>query len=155
MTPDVSVYSPVLPSDTVLESIVSVEVNGIQATTVVGHYMPGLLALDRSGVPTAVSIAADTALQFYPIPDDAHTFRGIVSVKPSLTASGVEEFIYTTHSAGIVAGAQAELLNIPNKAWTNALKALEASVQFSKHVTACKWREFRNANLRVAPRPFA
>jgi len=105
--------------------------------------------------PVCYAIYMDRELRFYPTPDAKYEFTGNAVIKPALTALGVEDFIFDTHSRTIAAGAIASLAAIPGKEWTNQELAVMYSMGFKKHMDDAKGRDTRKANMRVDSVHFA
>ena len=91
----------------------------------------------------------------YPTPDGKYTFTGVVVLKPKLSATGVEDFIYDAHGRAIASGAIARLAEIPNKEWSNPELSLQHRFEFNRGITNAKGRDTRRVNLRVSAVGFA
>lgn len=152
---DQAQYAPVLPAETVLEAVVHLELEGELLTPLLESLEAPSTTLDDRGRPLGYAVVHDTTLQLYPTPDAAYTYRGLVAVKPALTATGVEAFIYQTWGRAIAYGAISTLKLVPGKSWTDAAMAAAYAALFDKAVAACKRREFRNTPLRVRSVGFA
>jgi hypothetical protein len=79
-----------------------------------------------------------------------YTFEGVGVLKPSLSATGVEDFIFETHGRSIACGAIWRLTIIPGKEWSNPEVAMYYKTEFYKHMDAAKGRDTRRVNLRIA-----
>jgi hypothetical protein len=86
----------------------------------------------------------------YPTPLSKHTFTGILVVKPSLSAKGIEDFIFESHGRSIAAGAIARIAGIPNKEWSDPDVSMRSQIEFERAMCAAKGRDTRRVNMRVA-----
>jgi len=150
-----SLYDLDVPAGTDIEAIVSLEVDGSLVTPVLDALEAPSTTLDDRGKPTAYALFNETQVQFYPTPDGAYTFRGLIAVKPKLTATAIDEFIYRNYGRAIAYGAVASLKLVPGKAWSDPAMAAAYEGLFGKGVADAKRRTFRNTSLRVRNRPFA
>lgn len=107
------------------------------------------------GRPARYALYQEAQVRFYPTPDTKYSFQGIGVLKPSLTSTGVEDFIFETHHQVISAGALAKLMIIPGKEWSNPELASFYSAQFRKMTDDANARDTRRVNLRVSPIGFA
>mgnify|MGYP003659170677 CR=1 FL=1 len=107
------------------------------------------------GTPTAFSFVDDASIRFYPTPDAKLTFNGVVVLKPKLSATGVEGFIFDAHSRAIASGTIAKLAEIPGKEWSNPDLAMQHRVMYERCINKAKGRDTRRVNLRVASIGFA
>ena len=105
--------------------------------------------------PVCYSIYMDQELRFYPTPDAKYGFNGNAVIKPSRTATGVEDFIFETHSKAIASGAIASLAAIPGKEWTNPDLAMMYRQGFIKATDDARGRDTRKAHMRVDSVHFA
>jgi len=152
---DEQFYELDLPSGTVLEAVINLEIDGRVIRPMREVLERPAKTLDERGTPVGYATIQDNQLQFYPTPDGVYTFRGLVAVKPKLTATGVEEFVYQTWGRSISYGAVATLKMVPGKAWTDPAMGAAYMKLFDKGVVDCKRRDYRNTPLRVHGRPFA
>jgi len=94
-------------------------------------------------------------LRMYPIPNvsgEQLTMKAIV--KPSPTATVIDDYIYDDFYTGIAAGAKAILTAMPNKEWTNFELVPYYQSLFNDDVCTAKTRVARgysNAPLRTRP----
>lgn len=107
-----------------------------------------------TGTPTAFIMAGDHSVRFYPIPDAKYEFTAQVNLKPSKTATGVEDFIFETFEDVLVHGAAYRLCRIPDKEWTNLPLAATHKQLFERGVVRARVRDYREMPLRVRPQPF-
>lgn len=108
-----------------------------------------------TAAPRAYSVLEDASIRLYPTPDGVYTYSGYCVLKPTLAATGVENFIFETHGRDIACGAVASLTAIPNKEWSNPLLAGEYRAKFLKASDDAKGRDTRRAHRRVRSVPFA
>lgn len=105
--------------------------------------------------PTCFSVYEDQQVRFYPTPDKAYSFTGVCVLKPSLSATGVEDFIFETHRKTIACGAVASLAVIPGKEWSNPELSAYYTAKFHKAMDDAKGRDTRRANFRAKNVKFA
>ena len=141
-------YEIEVPTKAVLEDILVLFVDGQAATRVSDKHF-ALPSITGNGRPSSYSIYQDSQIRFYPTPDTKHEFEGVGVLKPSLAATGVEDFIYETHGRSIVCGAIYRLALIPGKEWSNPELAVYYKSEFYKHATDAKGRDTRRTNLRA------
>jgi len=146
-------YEIDVPNLSVLENILVLYVDGVPCKRVSDlHFdMPSTVA---NGRPTYFSLYQDTQIRFYPTPDGKYEFEGVGVLKPSLSATGVEDFIYETHGRSIACGAIYRLVAIPGKEWTNPELANYYKAEFYRHANNAKGRETRRVDLRVRTHGF-
>ena len=104
--------------------------------------------------PSHYTIYQDTQIRFFPTPDKKYTFSGVGTLKPSLAATGVEDFIFETHGRSIACGAIYKLTSVPGKEWTNPEAAMYYKGEFYRHMDEAKGRDTRRVNLRVMAQGF-
>jgi hypothetical protein len=121
-------YEIDVPTGAVLENILTLFVNGAAAKRVTDRHFQVSNTADNSA-PSSFSIYQD---------------------KPSLSATGVEDFIFETHGRSIACGAIWRLTVIPGKEWSNPELAMYYKTEFYKHMDAAKGRDTRRVNLRIA-----
>lgn len=148
------IYDIDVPTGAVLEDVLHLEVDGRPIARVSDAGLPPNFS-DRARRPEYYAIYRDTQIRVYPKPDQAYAFRGKAVAKPTLDASGIENFIYTTYGRAIANGAISQLAAIPEKAWTNPTISQVYGQQFNAAITAARVRDHRTVNQRVRPRPFA
>ena len=142
-------YEIDVPTGAVLENILTLFVNGTPANRVTDRHFHVSNTADNSA-PTSFSIYQDNQIRFFPTPDRKYTFEGVGVLKPSLSATGVEDFIFETHGRSIACGAIWRLTIIPGKEWSNPEVAMYYKNEFYKHMDAAKGRDTRRVNLRIA-----
>lgn len=153
-TADQAQYALAVPAETEVEAVIQLEVNGQRVSPVLETLEPQATLLDERGVPRGYTLVGGTTLQLYPTPDGAYPYRGLLAVKPTLAATGVESFIYQTWGRAIAYGAISTLKLVPGKSWTDAPMAAAYAGLFDKGVADCKRRTFRNTPLRVRAASF-
>lgn len=146
-------YEIDVPVGAVLENILVLYVDGTAIRRVSDRHfdMPSDIA---PAAPSYYSIYQDTQIRFYPTPDKKYTFEGVGVLKPKLSATGVEDYIFETYGRAIACGAIAKLAIIPGKEWTNPDLAAYYRAKFHKDAAEAKGRDTRRVNLRVAPAGF-
>lgn len=105
--------------------------------------------------PLHYSQLSTQLVRFYPTPDKAYSFSGTVVLKPSLTSSGMETFLYRAHGRSIACGAVASLTAIPDKEWSNFDLATYYDAKFLRQADDAKGRDTRRSGLHVKPMKFA
>lgn len=151
-------YDIDVPTNAILENMLFFYLDGRPLTHVSERHYSAPLDSDGNavkGTPTYFSTIGDESIRMYPTPEGKHVFTGVGVLKPKLSATGVEDFIFETHGRSIAAGAIARLAEIPNKEWSNPDLAVRNSVVFDREICAAKGRDTRRINLRVAPVGFA
>ena len=146
-------YELDVPNRAVLENIMVLTLDGVPLTHVSErHFIPATLVNGSAvtGTPTHFSVFEDASIRMYPTPITKHTFTGVLVVKPSLAAKGIEDFIFESHGRSIAAGAIARIAGIPNKEWSNPEVAISNQIEFERAMCAAKGRDTRRVNMRVA-----
>jgi len=149
-TPD---YKISVPNGTVLENILHLNMDGLRLQRVTDkHYSIPLDDRGKAilGRPMKYAVVGDDTVQFFPTPDKTYGFEGLAVVKPKLTATGVEDFIFETHGRTIAAGAISRIAGIPNKEWSNSELAMYYRGLFNRDSDAAAGRDTRGSNIRVA-----
>jgi hypothetical protein len=146
-------YEIDVPTGAVLENILVLYLDGQPLKRVTDRHfaLPNTI---KSGSPSAFTIYQDTQIRFFPTPDKKYTFSGVGTLKPSLAATGVENFIFETHGRSIACGAIYKLCSVPGKEWTNPEAAMYYKSEFFKHMDEAKGRDTRRVNLRVMSQGF-
>ena len=142
-------YEIDVPTGAVLENILALFVDGSPVQRVTDRHYHVSNTSERSA-PCRYSLFQDNQIKFYPTPDAKYTFEGVGVLKPSLSATGVEDFIFETHGRSIACGAIWRLTIIPGKEWSNPELAMYYKTEFYKHMDAAKGRDTRRVNLRIA-----
>jgi len=146
-------YEIDVPNRSALENVLFLKSNGITMEPVSErHYIPATHddGTSVTGAPSRYSILEDVSIRLYPTPDTKYTFVGVAVIKPKLTATGVEDFIFETHGRSIAAGAIAKIAGIPNKEWSNPDLAAKYQFEFDRDVNFAKGRDTRRVDLRVS-----
>jgi hypothetical protein len=104
--------------------------------------------------PTSFWVVNDTDVRLMPIPDDKYRMDITVAIKPSRTATGIEDWIYESYVDPIVSGAVWRLARVPGKEWTNPETAAYHHRLFERGIVDARVRDHRNTTLRVAQRAF-
>ena len=149
-------------ADYVLDAPTGATIENVAALYLDGFLLTRVSDLDfksypnvKNSKPTHYAIYQDRQVRFYPTPDAAYSFTGTCVLKPKLTATGVEDFIFETHGKTIACGALASLTVIPGKEWSNPELAAYYSAKFHKATDDAKGRDTRRANYRVKSVNFA
>lgn len=150
----VSDYPVAIPGSSVLENVISVHVDGLLLARVSELHSSNNPTAPK-GMPRRYSVFEDQELRFFPTPDRAYTLYATVVLKPTLAASGVEDFIFRTHGRTIACGAIASLMITPGKEWTNLELAAYYKTKFSRGADDAKGRDTRRSNLRAKSVRFA
>lgn len=148
-------YDVEVPPGTVVEAIISLEVDAQRVAPALETLEAPARTLDDRGKPAAYALVGDKQIQFYPTPDGVYTYRGLVAVKPTLSATAIDEFVYQSWGRSIAYGAIGTLKMVPGKAWTDPIMAQSYAALFDKGVAQCKRREYRNTPIRVRYPGFA
>lgn len=77
---------------------------------------------DQSGTPQYV-LGGSEGVTLVPIPDIDGTLSLIVALRPSSTAIGIDDDIFSEYREAIIAGAKAQLMISPKKPYSNAALA--------------------------------
>lgn len=147
-------YELDVPNRSVLENIMVIMLDGVPLTHISDrHFTPGTNTDGSAitGTPTHFSVFEDASIRMYPTPTTKHTFTGVLVVKPSLAAKGLENFIFESHGRNIAAGAIARIAGIPSKEWSDPDVSMRSQIEFDRAMCAAKGRDTRRVNLRVAP----
>lgn len=143
-----------IPSGSLLENVVSLFVENSLLKRVSVLHKPQNQSAPQ-GMPEMYSMLEDQQVRFFPTPDREYAIQTTVVLKPKLSASGVENFIFETHGRTIACGAIASLAIIPGKEWTNPELASYYRGKFLMGVDDAKGRDTRRSNLRVGAVKFA
>lgn len=143
-------YEVDVPTGAILENILTFYLDGSALRSVSDrHYdLPSTQPRSR---PMYYSIYQDASVRLYPTPDQQYKFEGVAVLKPSLSATGVEDYIFETHGRCISYGAIAKLAIIPGKEWSNPELSSYYQNKFYKEADIAKSRDSRRVNLRIAP----
>jgi hypothetical protein len=143
-----------LSADVLVEDVVSVVVD----ETEIMHTDVRLIPNNRryeTGRPTHYWIHSDNSIRLFPIPDERIRLRLTGVLKPSRTATGVEDWIYETWADALVSGTIARLAMIPGKEWTDPGLAEVNNRQYQKAITHARIRDARGVGHNVTMRPAA
>ncbi len=151
-------YDIDVPTNAILENVLTFSLDGKPLSHLSErHITPPMLADGTAvkGTPTSFSTLDDASIRLYPTPVAKHTFYGTAVLKPKLTATGVENFIFETHGRSIAAGAIAQIAGIPGKEWSDLEVSMTFKRKFEMAMCEAKGRDTRRVNMRVAPINFA
>jgi hypothetical protein len=143
-------YDIEVPTRTVLEDILVLYLDGLPIKRVSDRHFD-MPSNAQNARPTAYSLYQDSQIRFYATPDGKYEFEGVAVIKPSLAATGVEDFIYETHGRSIACGAIYRLAIIPGKEWTNPELATYYKAEFYKHASEARSRDTRLSGQTVRP----
>ena len=104
--------------------------------------------------PTGFWLRNDTAVRLFPTPDAVYEIGGLVALKPTRLATGVERWIFESWADAIVSGVIYRLASIPNKGWSDQALAMLERQRFDRAIANAKNRDLRQIPLRVRARPF-
>ena len=141
-------YEVEVLTDTVLEDLLVIYLDG-RVLSRVSDKTYDLPSTTTTSKPFYYSIYQDNQIRFYPTPDGKYEFEGTAVLKPSLSAKGVEDWIFETHGRSISCGAIARLAAIPGKEWTNPELAAYYKAEFYKHANAAKGRDTRRSSMKM------
>lgn len=141
------------PTNAVLENIYELLLDD-QCITRISDRHVNISRFTTNGKPIYYAVYQDTSVRFYPTPDKKYTFSGIGVLKPSLAATGVEDWIYETYGRCISYGAISRLAEVPGKEWHNPELASYYRSKFDMDADMAKSRDYRRVNLRVGSRSF-
>jgi len=151
-------YELDIPTDAIVENLLFLYLNGTLLTHVSERHSALPMKSDGSmvtGSPVSYSTIDDASVRMYPTPDGKYTFVGVVIIKPKLSATGVEDFIFESHGRSIADGAIARIAGIPNKEWSDPELAIVRQLAFARAIATAKGRDTRRINMQVAPVNFA
>lgn len=131
-----------------IESVLSVVCNGIPLEHTDSRLVDPSTLSDKAN-PTAFWVVNDTSIRLYKIPDKKYSLKISVALKPSRTATGVEDWIYATWADAIVSGAISRLSIIPNKDWTSPEMYEFHKDVYEQAITNSRIRDLRNVSLKV------
>jgi hypothetical protein len=150
-------YEIDVPTNAILENILVLNLNGLPLKRVSDKYYTPLLDQDGkpvSGLPMYYMNLDDASIRLFPTPDKKYTFNGRAVLKPKLSATGIEDFLFETHGRCIAYGAIARLAAIPAKEWTNPELANYYRAKFVEDTSKARGRDTRRVNLRIQAQSF-
>jgi len=150
----VSDYYVDVPLNAAIENIHGLFLEGALLPRITEAYDPQD-AEATQGRPHSYTIHHDEQIRFFPTPDKRYEYTGTGVLKPTLSATGVEDFIYATHGRAIAHGALSLLAAIPNKEWTDQDLASYYGAKFAKACDDAKGRDIRRTVTRVQSVKFA
>ena len=143
-----------LDGEAVIEDVISVVLN----ETPLDRTDLRLIAtenLGQVGEPREFWVKADRSIVIFPTPEENVQLKVYAILKPSRSATGVEDWIYETFADTLVSGAIAQLAMIPGKEWSDIALAGMHKGLYERAITNARIRDFRGINLRVRQRPAA
>lgn len=145
VTPGEATYT--LFADAVVESILWARLDGSDLYPTDVRVVPALPV--APGRPTHYWRASDTAITLYPTPNAPGELDALVALKPTRSASGIEDWIYETWADTIVDGAIWNLANIPHKSWSNLERAQYHKARFDRAAVNARVRDVRQVPQRI------
>lgn len=156
-------YELSVPSETELVTIINATYDDNPLDPVIETQMDWQDSYWRSadsGTPTSYAVLTPGYISLYPTPEDTESdiLSVRVSLKPTVTATTVEGFLYTDWLDAIISGTLARLMAIPKKNWTDVqlsqfyLRKYESYL--SRGIVRSTTGHVRKA-LRVKPSYFA
>jgi hypothetical protein len=143
-----------LDGEAVIEDVISVVLN----ETPLDRTDLRLVAtqnLGQVGEPREFWMKADRSIVIFPTPEENVQLKVYAVLKPSRSATGVEDWIYETFADTIVSGTIAQLAMIPGKEWSDIALAGMHKGLYERAITNARIRDFRGINLQVRQRPAA
>lgn len=137
----------------VIESVLWATLSGDDLKHIDPRYLDKSKLTDE-GKPNAFWVVNDTAVRLFPIPDAKYRLDVTVALKPSRTATGIEDWIYESYVEPIVSGAIWRLARTPGKAWSNPEIAMYHHRLFEQGITNARIRDHRNVRMAVAQKAF-
>jgi hypothetical protein len=143
-----------LSADVFVEAVTSVVVDNMALQHTDIRMIPNDRRYDR-GNPTHYWIHSDNSIRLFPIPDSRVHLRLTGVLKPSRTATGVEDWIYETWADAIICGTIARLAVIPGKDWTDVSMAEYNKKQYEQAISRARIRDMRGVKHSVTMAPAA
>jgi len=143
-----------LDGEAVIEDVISVVLN----ETPLDRTDLRLIAtenLGQVGEPREFWMKADRSIVIFPTPEENVQLKVYAVLKPSRSATGVEDWIYETFADNIVSGTIAQLAMIPGKEWSDIALAGMHKGLYERAITNARIRDFRGVNMTVRQRPAA
>lgn len=151
-------------TDTVVTSIQSARVNGEHLTIYTDEqaigFDPSWLDVTKTGSPESIWQYTPTIYNITPVPDSVTTYnlKMRVYLKPTTSATGMEDDVLNDNQELIITGAVHKLLMQPKRPWSDVEVAGYYGKQFSFRLHTARSRValgFDNGNLMATQRPFA
>lgn len=108
----------------------------------------------KGGSPHKWIMVGPRRIRFYPVPGVVENYSVKIIVKPTLTATTIEQQIIDDYADGITAKAKALLGAMPHKAWTNLQMVPYWESQYRDCVSRARMRVatgYSHADMRVVP----
>jgi len=108
----------------------------------------------KSGDPTFYTNVSRNVIRVSPHPDTVQALKitGRVAVKPTRTATTVDDFLFDDWAETIAAGTKAALLSMPSKPWTSQNEAALFSMQYQTGVNEALAMAGNNHTARIRRR---
>lgn len=156
LDPGVDEYDLATPSDSTAEQILDARIGGRELNVRAEAAIVTFPA--SSGPPSDVAVKSlSNTVVVWPNPDaGSGVLRLYVVLAPSRTATEVPDLLVNDWEVGIVAGAQAELHDMPGMPWTNPGRAAEKRSEFDAAALEARRKATSGSGalLRVRPRKF-
>jgi hypothetical protein len=143
-----------LDGTAVVESVLWVVCDGVKLTPTDARIIPHE-RLGEVNQPSHYWVVNENILRLFPIPNARYLTKVGVSLKPSRTAVGVEDWIYETWAETIASGAIARLARVPKKEWTDFTLSEIHRKLYERGIAEAEQRDVRNINMTVRQRPIA
>lgn len=142
------------PDYGVVEDVISVVYNETPLTRT-DLRLVGTEKLAETGEPREFWIQADNSIRIFPIPETGTTLKVYAVLKPTRSATGVEDWIYETWADTLVSGAIWRCASTPKREWSDPALASEHRLMYERAITNARIRDFRGIDLSVRMRPAA
>jgi hypothetical protein len=143
-----------LDAEAVVEDVISVVYDETVLDRTDIRFIPAERATE-TGDPKAYWVQADRSIRVFPVPEAAGKMTVTAVLKPSRTASGVEDWIYETFADVLVSGTVAQVAMIPGKDWTSPDLAMMHKGLYERAITQARIRDMRGVEMGVRMRPAA
>ena len=146
-------YAFIPPVGAAVHAVTHAAFNGKEISPHTGELdIPARDWRNQTGKPQYV-LGGDTSLRLVPEPDTAGVLTMIVALKPSASATGIDERLFNEYRDAIIHGALARLMLSPRKPYTNTQLAQYHQQQFLIGTAAAGTRaarSFTRSPLRTA-----
>lgn len=133
--------------------VISLEMDGAELEQV-GDRDQSINAGAETGKPTKFAFVEDDSIRFYPSPDGTYSFKAFLALKPALSATRIERFLYERWGEYIASGAMYRLMQIPGKEWSNPGLAAFHLDRFERGIGKAGANEASKVRARVKPHYF-
>lgn len=143
-----------LDSEAVVEDVISIVYDDRILDRTDLRFIPADRATE-TGDPRAFWMNADRTIKVFPIPKASGRMRVTAILKPSRSATGVEDWIYETFADTIVSGTIGRVAAIPGKDWTSPDLATFHTALYERAITQARVRDMRGVPVGARMRPAA